>query len=169
MSPGVYRRLTGNIFAFRGAVSRDGLNGNIPRPFVVVHSGKTTTGRLWCSRRSVWRSTRLACGGGVYCGAWKARKIAWKRDILWTRRVEGYEAVKTGSNIAARYRASMGEVHEDAMIDDGCGRCDLWWLARDLCGRVQHMRGLSGGPDDITLSLLRQSAGQSTTHRAPQV
>ena len=54
--------------------------------------------------------------------------------------------MKTGSNIAARYRESMGEVHEDAMIDDGCGRCDLWWLARELCGRVQQVRGESGGP-----------------------
>ena len=26
-----------------------------------------------------------------------------------------------GSKIAARYKASIGEVREDAMIDDGCG------------------------------------------------
>ncbi len=39
----------------------------------------------------------------------------------WTRRVEGYEAVNTGSKIAARYRESIGDVCEDAIIDPGCG------------------------------------------------
>ncbi len=32
----------GKIFAVGGAVRRDGLNGRMPRPLVVVHSGKTT-------------------------------------------------------------------------------------------------------------------------------
>ena len=36
--------------------------------------------------------------------------MAWNSDIRWTRRVDGYEAVKTGSKIAARYRESSGEV-----------------------------------------------------------
>lgn len=42
ISGAVYRRLMGKIFAVGGAVRRDGLNGRMPRPFVVVHSGKTT-------------------------------------------------------------------------------------------------------------------------------
>jgi hypothetical protein len=33
-----------------------------------------------------------------------------------TRRVVGKEAVKTGSKMAARYNASIGEVLDDAMI-----------------------------------------------------
>ena len=37
------------------------------------------------------------------------------------RRVDGYEAIKMGSKIAARYNASIGEVREDAMIEDGRG------------------------------------------------
>jgi len=49
-----------------------------------------------------------------------------------TRRVEGYEVVKTGSNIAARYKESIGEVCEDAIIDPGCGRRALWCLAKEL-------------------------------------
>ncbi len=39
--------------------------------------------------------------------------------MRWTRRVEGYETVKTGSKIAARYKASIGEVCEDAIIEPG--------------------------------------------------
>lgn len=159
----------GKIFARGGAVSNEGLKGSIPRPFVVVHSGKTTTGRLRCSRRSVWRLTRLACGGGVYRGGWKARSIAWNRDILWTKRVDGYEAVKTGSKMAARYRGSIGEVEEDAITDDGCGRCDLWWLAKELRGGVQHMQGRRAESSHTTLSVRRQSAGQSTTRLARPV
>lgn len=78
--------------------------------------------------------------------------------------MDGYEAVKTGSKMAARYRASIGEVKEDAIRDDGCGRCDLWWLAKELSGGVQHMQGESAGPSNSTLAARRQSAGQSTTH-----
>ena len=49
-----------------------------------------------------------------------------------TWRVDGYDAVKTGSKMAARYKESIGEVCEDAMIDPGCGSRALWCLARDL-------------------------------------
>lgn len=42
ISAAVYRRLTGKIFAVGGAVRRDVLKGRMPRPLVVVHSGKTT-------------------------------------------------------------------------------------------------------------------------------
>lgn len=83
--------------------------------------------------------------------------------------MDGYEAVKTGSKMAARYRASMGEVEEDAITDDGCGRCDLWWLAKELRGGRQHMQGGRMGSSNTTLSVRRQSADQSTTRPARPV
>ena len=42
ISAAVYLRLMGKIFAVGGEVSKDALNGRMPLPFVVVHSGKTT-------------------------------------------------------------------------------------------------------------------------------
>ena len=42
ISAAVYRRLTGKIFAVSGVVRRDVLNGRMPFPLVVVHSGNTT-------------------------------------------------------------------------------------------------------------------------------
>ena len=51
MSAVVYRRLMGNILVFGGTVRRDGLKGRIPLPFVVVHSGYTTTMDEGLSRR----------------------------------------------------------------------------------------------------------------------
>ena len=41
MSGGVYLKLIGKMFALAGDVNNELLKGNIPRPFVVVHSGKT--------------------------------------------------------------------------------------------------------------------------------
>jgi len=35
--------------------------------------------------------------------------------------VEGYDEVNIGSNIAARYSESIGDVCDDAMIEPGCG------------------------------------------------
>ncbi len=68
MSPGVYRRLIGNIFVVDGAVSSDGLKAGIPLPFVVVHSGKTTTTRFGYCASSDCKSVSLALAGGSYCG-----------------------------------------------------------------------------------------------------
>ena len=42
ISAGVYRSDIGYIWVSREAVSSDGENLSTPRPFVVVHSGKTT-------------------------------------------------------------------------------------------------------------------------------
>lgn len=56
ISAGVYRRLMGKILVVEGTVNSDGLNGRIPRPFVVEHSGKTTMGRLGWRLMSVARS-----------------------------------------------------------------------------------------------------------------
>ena len=43
ISGGVYLRLIGKMFALAGDVNNELLKGNIPRPFVVVHSGNTAT------------------------------------------------------------------------------------------------------------------------------
>ena len=42
ISAAVYLRLIGNIFTPGGQVSSELLKGKMARPFVVVHSGKTT-------------------------------------------------------------------------------------------------------------------------------
>ena len=102
ISAGVYRKLVGKIFAFGGEVSMEGLRGRIPRPFVVVHSGKTQMGREGCSRTRVCISTRVVPFGGCSCGVENARRIASSRVMRCTRRVEGYDAVNMGSNIAAK-------------------------------------------------------------------
>lgn len=49
-----------------------------------------------------------------------------------TLRVLGYEAVNTGSKIAARYRQSRGEVNEEAMMVLCPGRRFAFCLAREL-------------------------------------
>lgn len=54
-----------------------------------------------------------------------------------TPRVDGYEAVKTGSKMAARYRESSGEVQEQAIMEPGRGSRSLWCLARELGIRDQ--------------------------------
>lgn len=110
ISGGVYLRLIGNIFALAGAVNNELLKGNIPLPFVVVHSGKTATTLSGFWRNIVLSSTKFALDEGSFCGYWKARKIDCKSEIRWTRRVDGYDAVKIGSKIAARYRESIGDV-----------------------------------------------------------
>ena len=104
------------------AVSRLGLKGSMPRPLLVVHSGKTTTTRSgYCSTR-VSRSTKSAVWLGISCGCAKARRTACRRVIGSTSRDVGYDAVKTGSKIAARYKASMGDAQEAAMMVPSCGR-----------------------------------------------
>lgn len=64
MSPGVYRRLTGKILAPIGAPKRLGLNSNMPLPFVVVVSGKTTTTLLGLAFINVRKSVVFAPAGG---------------------------------------------------------------------------------------------------------
>ena len=46
--------------------------------------------------------------------------------------MDGYDKVKTGSKIAARYSESMGEVKEDAMMEPGWGSRALWCFAKEL-------------------------------------
>lgn len=58
--------------------------------------------------------------------------MAPKQVTRWTSRVDGYEIVKIGSNIAARYSASSGEVKDEAMIVPPCGRRFLSCFASEL-------------------------------------
>lgn len=81
---------------------RLGLNGRMPRPFEVVHSGSTTMDESGLSLISSLKGTSLAPGAGLVCGGVRARNMALKREICSTRRVDGYEAVNMGSKMAAR-------------------------------------------------------------------
>jgi hypothetical protein len=119
-SAGVYRRQTGNILADGGALRRPGEKAKTPRPLEVVHSGKTTTVRLGFSLMMEARVTRDA-PRGVVSGSESARSMARKSDIRSTSMLFGYDAVNMGLNMTARYRQSMGEVNDEAIIepDDG--------------------------------------------------
>ena len=63
-----------------------------------------------------------------------------------------------GSKIAARYRASIGEVREDAMIEDGCGI--LAWLcfakeldSGDQCEQLLTLRSCVPSLNSINLKI----------------
>ena len=79
MSPGVYRTLTGKILVLGSAVSRLGLNGRMPRPFVVVHSGNTQIiafGFLACRSLSVTTvPSSFASGFAGSFGSWISRSM----------------------------------------------------------------------------------------------
>ncbi len=120
-SEGVYLRLSGNTFVRAGVVARLGLMGRIPRPLEVVHSGKTTAMRVGFCLRNVSMSTTVALSEGLALGWQKARQTMVKSDTGSTRRLEGYVAAKTGLKMAARYRASIGEAHEEAMMEPAWG------------------------------------------------
>ena len=47
-------------------------------------------------------STSVALEGGTSCGCAKARRIADRKLMGCTSRVEGYDAVKTGSKMTAK-------------------------------------------------------------------
>jgi hypothetical protein len=99
------------------ALSMLGEKGKTPLPFEVVHSGKTTTvcpGFSFIREASV---TSLAPRGGDSCGVESARSIARKSDMRSTSKLFGYEAVNMGLNITARYKQSIGEVKDDAMME----------------------------------------------------
>jgi len=83
--------------------------------------------------------------------------------MRWTSRVDGYEAVKIGSKMAARYKQSMGEVKEDAMTDPGCGT-RFWCFASEL-GFHRQLRLEKEFHPLPTLFLRHQSGGLSTIRR----
>ena len=129
-------------------MSKLGLSGNTPCPLVVVHSGNATMTRFGCSATSVPRSVIFAPLDGYSCGLERALKMAPRRDIYSTCRVWGYETVKIGSNIAARYRASIGDVEDDAMTLDGEGTRPSCFLASDpfltpsICRSIHQIPGV---------------------------
>lgn len=87
---------------FGEAESRLGLKGRIPRALLVVHSGNTTIYLVGLRAAKISRSSISALAGGEACGWKKLAKTAWRSDIRRTCRELGYEAVKIGSNMAAR-------------------------------------------------------------------
>ena len=112
--------------------SKLGLSGRMARPFVVVHSGKMTTHAPGLRRSRDEILVSFADGDGLPRGECSARCMACQRVTCSTWRVFGYEAVKMGSKIAARYTGSIGDAKEAAMTDPACGRRDLCCFARDL-------------------------------------
>lgn len=117
MSDGVYLSDTGKMLVARPAESSDGVGRSIPRPLLVVASGKTTTVRLGLSamRRE---SSMLPSGDGFRT---KDDSTAAPNDSCLTLRDPGKLCTKIGSKMAARYTTSTGEVNEDAMTDPGVG------------------------------------------------
>lgn len=91
----------GKILLFAGADSNDGERGRMPRPLVVVHSGKTQMIRLGCSRASCAKVVSDSVEGGLSSGGKSARRILWKSVVRCSSLELGYETVKTGSKIAA--------------------------------------------------------------------
>ena len=67
--------------------------------------------------------------------------MAWNNVIGWTRRVVGNDAVKTGSKMAARYKASIGEVLDDAMMLPCCGSRALFFFRELLLLARGRSRG----------------------------
>jgi len=148
MSGGEYRRLMGKILVPGGEVRRLGLKGRTPFPFVVVHSGKMTIALFGCWESRVFRSVSFDPFGGYSCGFERACSIAPKSEMHRTWRVCGYETVNMGSNIAARYRESIGEVKHDAIISPCCGTRPWCFFASEpfltpsICKSIHHMPGI---------------------------
>ena len=76
MSATVYLRLTGKTLVLVGAERRHGLKGRMPRPLLVVHSGKMTMTRLVFCCTYVSRSISFVPAGGSVLGLEKARRTA---------------------------------------------------------------------------------------------
>lgn len=90
--------------ALGGAVRRDGERGRMARPFVVVHSGRTTMAREGLRdmrAERVVRGVPLA-EGGWRRGGRRAPRMAREREMCCRSGVVEYEVVKIGSKIAAR-------------------------------------------------------------------
>lgn len=84
------------------ALSKLGLNGKMPRPFVVVHSGNTQMMLLGFASTREARVTSFESSWGTIVGGANARRIALKSVIRSTLRLFGYERVKMGWKIPAR-------------------------------------------------------------------
>lgn len=94
----------------------------MPRPLVVVVSGKTQMILPgFCSVRCL-RVTSFFGSVGEREGGEKASLMAEKRVMRSTRRVWGYERVKMGWKMPAKYSGSSGLVNELAMMEPARGR-----------------------------------------------
>lgn len=135
MSEGVYFRDTGKILVDRPAESNDGVGRRMPRPLLVVASGKTTTVLLGLAamRRE---SSMLPSGDGLRM---KHDSTAAPRESCLTFRDLGKLCTKMGSKMAARYTMSTGEVKEDAMTDPGVGSLAIV-LPKDLRAGAEARR-----------------------------
>ena len=71
----------GKILVLGGLVVRLGLNGRIPFPLVVVHSGNTTMIRWGFCATKVSKSVNFASFSGYSFGCDNARNIALKREM----------------------------------------------------------------------------------------
>ena len=88
-SAAVCRILTGWIFVVGGAPSSDGENGRIPRPLVVVHSGKMTMILSGWSFNTVSRLSKRVLSDGAIDGIEKACRMAPNRDTRCSSLVLG--------------------------------------------------------------------------------
>ena len=79
-----------------------GDRGNMPRPLVVVVSGKTQIILWGLSSVSCLSVTSFDSSGGDSFGGEKASRIARKRVVRSTLRVAGYERVNMGWKMPAR-------------------------------------------------------------------
>lgn len=83
---------------------------------------------------------------GVVSGAASALSMACNKLIWRTWRVCGYETVKIGSKMAARYNASTGEVKLEAMIEPSLGSlafsfASCPFLTPSICKSIHQMPG----------------------------
>lgn len=117
ISEGVYLSDTGKMLVARPADSSEGVGRSIPRPLLVVASGKTTTVLLGLSAISRDNSM-LPSGDGL---STKHDSTAAPNDSCLTLRDPGKLCTNMGSKMAAKYTMSTGEVKEDAMTDPGVG------------------------------------------------
>ncbi|KAL1855400.1 hypothetical protein VTK73DRAFT_8540 [Phialemonium thermophilum] len=158
--------LTGKMGAARGAESRLGLRGRMPRPLVVPHSGKTATTRCGCWRKRARRSVSSSFLDGSASSYWerlRAREMAASRLTRRTLRLPGRETTKMGSKTAARYRASTGLVKLAAMTEPAWGTrsggCDERWprLTPSSCRSTHQMPGMPIMPQSRSL---RRTSGR---------
>lgn len=114
----VYRIETGKILTSPGTVNRLGLKGRMPMPLVVAHSGNTAMTRFGLEATSSDSVVSLAPDGGSVwsCEELRACQMARQRPMRNTLRLFGKLMVKMGSNMAARYTASMGLVKLETIM-----------------------------------------------------
>lgn len=94
----------------------------MPRPFVVVLSGNTQRIEPGCFFLSSCNVNNLSGFGAASLGAANASKMARNSDICSTFLTPGYDRVKTGQKMPARYSGSSGLVKLLAITVPAYGR-----------------------------------------------